>query len=61
LSIPLSIGMNVLRIAGTAVMADYHEQFALGFYHSFSGWLIFLCGFALLYGFSVVFHRCLEQ
>jgi exosortase len=61
LSIPLSIGMNVLRIAGTAVMADYHEQFALGFYHSFSGWLIFVCGFALLYGFSVVCHRCLEQ
>jgi len=61
LSIPLAIGMNVLRIAGTAVIADYQERFALGFYHSFSGWLVFVCGFALLYGFALIFHRFLES
>ena len=61
LSIPLSIGINVLRIAGTAVIADYQEKFALGFYHSFSGWLVFVFGFALLYGFSIALHRFLES
>lgn len=61
LSIPLSIGINVLRIAGTAVIADYQETFALGFYHSFSGWLVFVCGFAVLYAFSLTLHRYLES
>lgn len=50
LSIPLSIAVNVLRVTGTAVIADYHEEFAMGFYHSFSGWLVFIGGFGILYG-----------
>ncbi len=49
LSIPLSIAVNILRVTGTAIIADYHEQFALGFYHSFTGWLVFIGGFAILY------------
>jgi len=49
LSVPLAIGVNVLRVAGTAVLADYQPEFALGFYHSFSGWLIFVVGFGMLW------------
>jgi exosortase len=49
-SIPLSVAVNVVRVTGTAIIADYHEEFALGFYHSFSGWLVFVVGFAFLYG-----------
>jgi exosortase len=52
LSIPLSIAVNVLRVTGTAIIADYHEEFARGFYHSFSGWLVFIGGFAILYGIA---------
>jgi exosortase len=52
LSIPLSIAVNVLRVTGTAVIADYREEFAMGFYHSFSGWLVFIGGFAILYGIA---------
>ena len=52
LSIPLSIAVNIIRVTGTAIIADYHEQFALGFYHSFTGWLVFIGGFALLYVFA---------
>jgi exosortase len=48
-SIPLAIGVNIIRVAGTAVLADYNQDFALGFYHMFSGWLVFVAGFALLY------------
>ncbi len=59
-SIPLSIAVNILRITGTAVIADYHEEFAMGFYHSFSGWLIFLVGFGLLYAAAQLVHRFLD-
>jgi exosortase len=50
LAIPVAISVNIVRIAGTAILADYHEQLALGFYHSFSGWLVFVLGFGVLYG-----------
>lgn len=49
LSVPTAIAVNVLRIAGTAVLADYHEDFAMGFYHMLSGWLVFILGFGLLW------------
>jgi exosortase len=49
LSIPLGIAVNVIRVTGTAVLADYHLAFALGFYHIFSGWLVFLLGFSMLW------------
>lgn len=48
-SVPLAIAVNVLRVSGTAILADINEEFAMGFYHSFSGWLVFVCGFGLLY------------
>jgi len=44
LAFPAAIGINVLRIAGSAILADYDQQFARGFYHLFSGWLIFALG-----------------
>ena len=56
-AIPLAIAVNVLRVAGTAVLTDYNPIFALGFYHAFSGWLVFVAGFALLYGFARLLHR----
>jgi len=49
LAAPLAISVNVLRITGTAILADYRLEFALGFYHSFSGWLVFIVGFGGLW------------
>ena len=57
LSVPLAISINVLRVAGTALIADYREEFAMGFYHLFSGWLVFIMGFGLLYGAALALHR----
>ena len=48
-SVPMAIGVNVLRIAGTAILADHDQELAMGFYHLFSGWLVFVAGFGLLY------------
>jgi exosortase D (VPLPA-CTERM-specific) len=42
-TIPISIVANVFRIAGTGFIALYWgEEAAQGFFHSFSGWLVFL-------------------
>ena len=49
LSVPLAIAVNVVRVAGTALLADYRLEFAMGFYHSFSGWLVFVFGFGVLW------------
>jgi exosortase len=60
LSAPLSIAVNVMRISGTAILADYNEQFALGFYHTFAGWLVFVVGFFAFVGIAKAAHTVLE-
>jgi exosortase len=55
-SVPLAIAVNIVRIAGTAVLADYNQDFAMGFYHAFSGWLVFVAGFGILYLLARVLH-----
>jgi exosortase len=60
LTIPLAIAVNILRVTGTAVLADHHEEFALGFYHSFSGWLVFVAGFGILYVLAKGLHIILD-
>ena len=60
LTIPLSIAVNILRVTGTALIADYHEEFALGFYHAFSGWLVFVAGFGVLYLLAKGLHFILD-
>ena len=49
LSVPLAIAVNVVRVTGTALLADYRLELAMGFYHSFSGWLVFVFGFGTLW------------
>jgi len=49
LSVPLAIAVNVLRVTGTALLADHKPEWAMGFYHSFSGWLVFVLGFGTLW------------
>jgi exosortase len=48
-ALPIAIAANVLRVAGTAFIAEYTVDVALGFYHLFSGWLVFVVGLAALY------------
>lgn len=49
IALPLAVAVNVLRVTGTAILADIRLEFALGFYHSFSGWLVFVLGFGCLW------------
>ncbi|MGH7230192.1 MAG: exosortase A [Nitrospiraceae bacterium] len=49
LSVPIAIIANAFRVSGTGMLAHYFgPEAAEGFYHTFSGWLIFLLAFVLL-------------
>jgi len=61
LSVPLAIGVNVMRVAGTAILADLNREFAMGFYHAFSGWLVFVVGLGLLYLTARGLHAILDS
>lgn len=61
ISIPLAIAVNVFRVAGTALLADYDRDFALGFYHAFSGWLVFVAGTVALYFFACAVHVLFDR
>lgn len=49
-TVPIAIVTNGIRVAGTGVAAHYFgEEAAQGFFHSFSGWLVFGVAFGLLF------------
>lgn len=60
LAVPLAIAVNIVRVAGTALIADYNQEFAEGFYHSFSGWLVFVAGFGALYLCARILHALFD-
>jgi exosortase len=49
---PAAILANILRVTGTAILSDWEPELAMGFYHAFSGWLVFLVGASVLYGIA---------
>jgi exosortase len=61
LAAPLAVAVNIARVAGTALLADWNNAFALGFYHSFSGWMVFLVGFGLLYVSARILHAVFDR
>jgi exosortase len=57
-AVPIAILTNALRVSGTGVLAHYYgTKVADGFFHSFSGWVIYIAAFLLLFGFGWVLDR----
>ena len=61
-SVPIAIAANALRILGTGLCVQYwNPEKALGFFHEFSGWLIFVvslfCLFIVHRLMGLRFHR----
>lgn len=57
-AIPIAILTNALRVSGTGVLARYYgTQVADGFFHSFSGWVIYIVAFLLLFAVGWVLDR----
>jgi exosortase A len=48
---PIAIIANVARVSGTGILAHhYGDRVAQGFFHGFSGWILFVVAFACLFG-----------
>ncbi len=56
-AIPIAVAANSFRIVGTGLLVQYWDPAkAQGFFHEFSGWLIFVVSLLMLY----VLHRVLR-
>jgi exosortase len=56
-SVPIAVAANSFRIVGTGLLVQYWDpEKAEGFFHLFSGWLIFVLSLAMLF----VLHKLLR-
>ena len=57
LSVPVAVAANVLRVAGTALLVEFGDlSLAMGFYHTFAGWLVFVAGLVMLCAIATIHH-----
>jgi hypothetical protein len=57
-AVPIAIFTNALRVSGTGVLARYYgTRVADGFFHSFSGWVIYVVAFLMLFGVGWLLDR----
>ena len=50
-SVPIAVAANAFRIVGTGLLVQYWDpDKAEGFFHAFSGWLIFVVSLLMLFG-----------
>ncbi len=51
-TVPIAVVTNGIRIAITGILSSrYGSEIAMGFFHSFSGWIVFIFAFVLLFLF----------
>ncbi len=57
-AVPIAILTNAMRVSGTGILAHYYgTRVAEGFFHTFSGWAVYLVAFALLLAATWLFDR----
>ena len=57
-AVPIAILTNAFRVSGTGVLAHYYgTAVADGFFHTFSGWAIYIVAFILLFGIGMIIDR----
>jgi len=57
-ALPIAILTNALRVSGTGVLAHYYgTRVADGFFHTFSGWVIYIAAAALLFATGWILDR----
>ena len=61
-TIPIAVFANGARVAGTGVAAHYYGTAAAqGFFHTFSGWLVFVVAFGLLFAVTQLLIRAVPR
>lgn len=57
-AVPIAILTNALRVSGTGILARYYgTQVADGFFHTFSGWVIYVVASLMLFGVGWLLDR----
>jgi exosortase len=57
-AVPIAILTNAARVGGTGVLAHYYgTEVADGFFHSFSGWVIYVVAILLLFGVGWILDK----
>jgi exosortase len=57
-AVPIAILTNVLRVSGTGVLARFYgTRVADGFFHSFSGWVMYIVAFLMLFAVGWAIDR----
>lgn len=57
-AVPIAILTNAFRVSGTGVLAHYYgTEVADGFFHSFSGWAVYIAAFILLFCIGMILDR----
>ena len=56
-TIPIAIVANASRVTLTGVLTEYKPELAEGFFHTASGWVIFMAALAIM----VVLHQILNR
>jgi len=57
-AVPIAILTNAARVSGTGILAHYYgTRVADGFFHTFSGWAIYVMAFLMLFGMGWVLDR----
>jgi exosortase len=57
-TIPVAIVANGARVAGTGILAHFYGPSAAeGFFHEFSGWVVFIAAFLMILGLQKVIAR----
>ncbi|HEY0376160.1 MAG TPA: exosortase [Pyrinomonadaceae bacterium] len=57
-AVPIAILTNALRVSGTGVLSHYYgTEIADGFFHSFSGWVVYIVAFLLLFAVGWLLDR----
>jgi exosortase len=61
-AVPIAVAANSLRIVGTGLLVQYWDpEKAEGFFHTFSGWIIFVVSLLLLFAVRRVLHWLLDS
>ena len=56
-TIPIAIVANASRVTLTGVLTEYKPELAEGFFHTVSGWVIFMVALAILIGLHQILNR----
>lgn len=55
---PIAIIANAVRVSGTGILANYYgDSVAQGFFHGFSGWILFVVAFVCLFAIGAILTR----